>query len=913
MKIFSASLVALLIIFQSVSFAEVKTFSASGEYTMSDYDTPEIAERRALEYARRNAVEQAGIYLESYSRTVDFQLEQDEIKTVASDNIKILDEPKISREILTGGVPKIRVDIKASVDTAALDAAKKRSQTERQQAISQYEDLQRRTLQLDKDIAELKRKIAELKADEPNDEISEEQERIDREFLSMQKTKELDFDEAIKINPRNCDAYEKRASRTYATSSPQEAMKDFTRAIALEPENATRYNRRAGFRFAEFHDYEGAVKDYDEALNVDPENFSAIHGFYSIYHSTLKDNARGIEHLTEVIKLHPQNQYAYCYRGDFYKDEKNFSRAIEDYTQALKLNPKDKYALEDRAECYRKLKDYKRAVEDYERLTEIDLGFACSGLKSLYRFDLEDYAGGIKHFDALIKRYPNSPKPYEGRAYLYREMKDYPRAIEDYKQAARQLAEDGSWSNRYNRGRYYKIIAWLYNESGDTANVAKTFTDLVSLNPNNDYYHSLRGDYLQETGDYDNAIKEYLTAIRLSPDKKTQETDFKNLDTDGNGLYSDLTEYITVMGYTHSNKNLYNIKDKDAVAKAFTELINSDPNNPKFYELRANFYKKINDITNAVKDYNSAMKLDRDNSAYYEKRIQACKQGDDYTRNKNDTAPVKTIEDYTREIKLQPNNKALYKSRGELHAKNGDYDKAIADYTKALEIDPHNVACHTSRAEAYVKKEDYAHAIEDYTWLGENDLRNFMNYRYFRERAKIYERLGEYDNALDDYDNAIEAARKHFSIGNDTMGSESDLKRILDMFYKTGVVVEPRNFKHSWSFKACGDFYRDKGNLELAVKYYTRAVELDPDYAYLRFKRAAAYIQLGDKEKAVADLDQIELRKLSKYTLNDRAKLYEQLGEYNKALADYDKAIELDQNYETAKKNRQLLLDKMKK
>lgn len=69
MKIFSALTIALMIIFQTVGFAATGTFSASGEYTMSDYDTPEIAELHALDYAKQNAAEQAGVYLESYSRT----------------------------------------------------------------------------------------------------------------------------------------------------------------------------------------------------------------------------------------------------------------------------------------------------------------------------------------------------------------------------------------------------------------------------------------------------------------------------------------------------------------------------------------------------------------------------------------------------------------------------------------------------------------------------------------------------------------------------------------------------------------------------------------------------------------------------------------------------------------------------
>ncbi len=57
---------------ETVGLVVTGTFSANGEYLMSDYNTPEIAELRALDYARRNAAEQARIYLESYLRSVEF-------------------------------------------------------------------------------------------------------------------------------------------------------------------------------------------------------------------------------------------------------------------------------------------------------------------------------------------------------------------------------------------------------------------------------------------------------------------------------------------------------------------------------------------------------------------------------------------------------------------------------------------------------------------------------------------------------------------------------------------------------------------------------------------------------------------------------------------------------------------------
>ena len=52
-----AAFAALMMLVAQASMvcAAAKTFSATGEYTMSDYETPEVAEQRALAYAQQRA------------------------------------------------------------------------------------------------------------------------------------------------------------------------------------------------------------------------------------------------------------------------------------------------------------------------------------------------------------------------------------------------------------------------------------------------------------------------------------------------------------------------------------------------------------------------------------------------------------------------------------------------------------------------------------------------------------------------------------------------------------------------------------------------------------------------------------------------------------------------------------------
>ena len=69
MKYRVAVLIALFLFYPSSSFAETKEIISEGTYNMGDGETPTVAESRALLQAKRTAVEEAGTYVESYSKT----------------------------------------------------------------------------------------------------------------------------------------------------------------------------------------------------------------------------------------------------------------------------------------------------------------------------------------------------------------------------------------------------------------------------------------------------------------------------------------------------------------------------------------------------------------------------------------------------------------------------------------------------------------------------------------------------------------------------------------------------------------------------------------------------------------------------------------------------------------------------
>ena len=83
----------------------------------------------------------------------------------------------------------------------------------------------------------------------------------------------------------------------------------------------------------------------------------------------------------------------------------------------------------------------------------------------------------------------------------------------------------------------------------------------------------------------------------------------------------------------------------------------------------------------------------------------------------------------------------------------------------------------------------------------------------------------------------------------------------------------------------CADTYYNrglahskKGEVELAIEDYTKAIELKPDFAEAYYYRGGAFLRLGEQEKAKSDLA------TARHLEND------DIAALDKILRDYDRA-----------------------
>ena len=101
--------------------------------------------------------------------------------------------------------------------------------------------------------------------------------------------------------------------------------------------------------------------------------------------------------------------------------------------------------------------------------------------------------------------------------------------------------------------------------------------------------------------------------------------------------------------------------------------------------------------------------------------------------------------------------------------------------------------------------------------------------------------------------------------------------------------------------------YGEKGEYDLAIKCFTKAIELKPDYALAYNNRGAVYRSKGEHDLAIEDCNEaIRLKHDYAEPYSNRGAAYRNKGDYDRAIRDYDRAIKLKPNFVQAYYNRGL-------
>lgn len=212
--------------------------------------------------------------------------------------------------------------------------------------------------------------------------------------------------------------------------------------------------------------------------------------------------------------------------------------------------------------------------------------------------------------------------------------------------------------------------------------------------------------------------------------------------------------------------------------------IEREPHNAKLYLNRSRIATGLGQYDLAIEDLSNALRLDPKNNYFYLflRHLQHVYRGE----------LAKALEDIQRAVDLAPpEHNDYYKCLAYVHQQLGQTDKAIEALTEGVRKFPKSAQARLRRAAFFDGIGMGDAAVEDATAAIRLEKERWRVFHIYHDRAKLFARLGRFDEALADCNHCIQAQPKewtHYSVRSEVytaMGNEfaahADYMRSLEL------------------------------------------------------------------------------------------------------------------------------------
>ncbi len=593
------------------------------------------------------------------------------------------------------------------------------------------------------------------------------------------------------------------------------------------------------------------------------------------------DYVLSIQRFNMVIDAKPFLAEPYYFRGlaKFYLED--YTGAEQDLTKAVERNPYTESFYELRGLCRVNLASYDAAEQDYRKATALNpMNVSCWHNMTLCQLEQKAYGRADSSLTQMLRQWPKRVENYLLKTQVAFAQSDTVQAL-DYIRQALDIDEFSgqAWSLRAmvsaNRGRYKdaeeelsKAIVQLPRNADLFINRALARYHLENLRgAMNDYDTALE----IEPGNYLGHFNRGLLRAQVAEDNRAIE-DFNFV------LEQEPTNTIALY-----NRAL--LLDRTGDYKgALRDISTVLADYPEFwagYTTRAAIRRKVGDVYGAERDEFTVTKANIDRrTGQYRPRQHA-------TRKREDEDPAK----YDRLVVEDTQAEQQYAS---------DYRGRVQERAAALQPLPPYVLSYYIKGYAVGNYVAYHAAVDQLNKrlpsvarlpnnpagvTAENLYIHFGNIRVltsriqrqrnltdsYVQRAMEYYHVRDFQAAVADLDSAIRRAPDdamfHF------LRAQCQYAQVMANSQNTDARPEAQKMHTSlvkrdldrviellpdmaYAHYDMGNVQLSEGNYAQAALAYTRALELEPRFPDAYYNRGVCYLQMGQRERGIADLSQ---------------------------------------------------------
>lgn len=547
-----------------------------------------------------------------------------------------------------------------------------------------------------------------------------------------------------------------------------------------------------------------------------------------------------------AVKMDPASSNLHLLLGWIYEDMEDGSRAVDMFQRALDLNENNNKASQGIARQYAKtnLKKAMNYIDEAMARFPDEAGFVAEKAALFLRMGKRDEA--IATYDKAAEMDPYNPEYVYRKGELFLEDGKDVSAITQYKRAVAL--------NSKHVPSLYRLAVLLEKKQPSAA--LEYITTVASQEPARVDAGLLRARMLRRTGDFDNAIRQYLVVL---------EHDENNVEALGGVarcyLRSDATR-----------------------ALEYYEKALALQNKADFHMGKAQALEYLKQIPEAIEEYKATVDLDRKNDRAFGRL------GLLYREQEPQTA----LGYFDKAILAAPQNPEYHAERGRVLLVLDRHPEAVDSLNNASKLDPGNAPLHAELARELQKSGNRASAIKNYNDAVHLDPSIGFAHRGLAEML-LY---SDPDLALSHINSAIGldvANAEHYHLKSLIIAQFSENKHALDMLQKAQEASG--DTEGSQSFDEISDLVQGN-SLRVALMHINRAIELVPTNTTYLCTRAQFLARMGQNKKAME-----EYERLLKSDPKNHEALYgmgtllamgpDKNGQHKKALEYFEKAIAL--------------------
>lgn len=256
-----------------------------------------------------------------------------------------------------------------------------------------------------------------------------------------------EFEQALKLDPRNADAHLGRATVYEHLGRIKDAEDEYKTAIAMRPDYWLGISELGSF-YVRQNRPDDALREFRREVDVIPDSANA-HSNYGAMLSRVGRSAEAIVELQKSLSI-SESYAAYANLGILYYRQKDWANSARMTEKALSLNPNDYRVWANLGIAYEEMGDASKAAEAYRqefvylsqqaKVKGDDPTIQCE-LALLYSKN-KDRGNALLHLNAALARSPNDARLLADSAEIYQNLGDHDRAVA---QVQKSLAKGWTW------------------------------------------------------------------------------------------------------------------------------------------------------------------------------------------------------------------------------------------------------------------------------------------------------------------------------------------------------------------------------------------------------------------------------------------------------------------------------------